>query len=191
MGFETMANLGEEVEHPRTNLPRGIVLAVVASLVLYVAVAVAAVLAGSPPDSPLLGLFEGHAAGAFALLGAVAISNGVLVEIMMLARLFYGLANAGQLPRVFAGVNQRTRTPVRATVAAGIVVLAAALALPFAQLLALSNALTLAVFVLVDLALWRVHRMSRVRADHFIAPRWVPLSGAVLSALLIAAEAVR
>ncbi len=45
-------------------------------------------------------------------LGALAIANGDAgVEIMMLARLFYGMARRQQLPAVLGNVNPRTRTP--------------------------------------------------------------------------------
>ena len=42
--------------------------------------------------NPLLDLFQGRGASAFALAAAIAVANGVLVEFMMLARLFYGMA---------------------------------------------------------------------------------------------------
>jgi amino acid transporter len=190
IGFETMANLGEEVRRPKRILPLGIILAVAASIILYVAVAAAAVLSGRSGDVPLLSLFEGRAVSGFALVGAIAISNGVLVEIVMLARLFYGLASRGELPAALAKVDARTRTPVIATVAAGAIILATALVLPFQQLLMLANASTLVIFVLVDLALWRVHRTSPATAGGFAAPRWVPPVGAALAAILLAAEFV-
>jgi amino acid transporter len=191
MGFETMANLGEEVQHPQRTLPRAIIIAVGASLVLYVAVAAAAVAAGGPSQVSLISLFEGNAAGAFAIVGAVAISNGVMVEIIMLARLFYGLATHRQLPAPLGRVSPRTQTPVLATLTAGTIVLVAALALPFHQLLVLANTLTLAVFALVDLALWRLHRTTPPLGEHFKAPAWVPPAGAAASLLLILAEFVR
>lgn len=190
IGFETMANLGEEVKDPKRILPRGIILAVCASIVLYVAVAAAAVVGGGAGDVPLLDLFDGRAVPAFALLGAVAISNGVLVEIVMLARLFYGMASRAQLPSVLARVNARTRTPVVATLAAGAIVLATALIVPFERLLVLANALTLLIFIVVDIALWQVHRSQgrSSTAGYYRAPRWAPLVGATLAALLIGAE---
>ena len=78
--------------------------------------------------------FKGAEASAFALAAAIAVANGVLVEIMMLARLFYGMARNGQLPDVLASVHPRTRTPVFATVLAGGIVLSAALSFPFQDL---------------------------------------------------------
>ena len=190
IGFETLANLAEEVAEPRRTLPRGILGAIAASLVLYVAVSVAVVLADSTGANPLLALFGGTATTAFALIAAIAVANGVLVEIVMLARLFYGMARNGQLPAVLGDVNRRTQTPIAATLAAGAVVLAAALLLPFASLLVLANGVTLAVFVAVDLALWRVQQRAPAPPGVIRVPRWLPPCAAGLSLALMIAEAV-
>ena len=188
IGFETMANLGEEVKNPRRTLPLGIIIAVAVSVVLYVAVAAAAVVSGSTGDLPLLNLFEGKAAPGFALIGAIAISNGVLVEIVMLSRLFYGMSNKGQLPAFIGGVDARTQTPVIATIVAGTIILVTAVAVPFERLLVLANALTLLIFIVVDLALLVVHRRPSAGEKSFVTPRWVPPIGAGLAFALIAAE---
>ncbi len=187
IGFETLANLAEEVRDPQRTLPRGIIAAVAASIALYVAVAYVAVLAGGDRVNPLLGLFEGAGASAFALVAAIAVANGVLVQIVLLARLFYGMARAGELPAVLARVDPRTRTPVAATLLGGAIILAAALLLSFERLLVLANAVTLAVFTLVDLALWRVQRTAAAAPSAAI-PRWIPPVAAVLSVTLMLAE---
>jgi basic amino acid/polyamine antiporter, APA family len=83
IGFETLANLAEEVQDPKQTVPRGILGAVGASIVLYVAVATAAVLADSTSSSPLLDLFEGTNASVFAAVASIAVANGVLVEIVI------------------------------------------------------------------------------------------------------------
>jgi len=187
-GFESLANLAEEVKDPMRTVPRGIMAAVAASLILYIAVASAAVLGDSAADSPLLGLFTGKSATAFAAIGTIAVANGVMVQIIMLARLFYGMARRGQLPSGLARIDPTTRTPVRATILAGIIVLAAALLVPFERLLVLTNALTLVVFLLVALALWNVQRRQRPVAGQFAAPRWVPPCAAALSLILLMSE---
>jgi len=187
IGFESLANMGEEVRDPGRTLPLGIIGAVAASIALYLGVAVAAVLGGHGGTS-LLGLFGGMGATAFALVGTLAVANGVLVEIIVLSRLFYGMARRGQLPTVLAGVHPRTRTPLAATATAGGLVLAMALFLPFERLLGLATALTLAIFVLVDLALWRVQRASLAPPHTFTVPRWVPPVAATLAAMLLVAE---
>jgi basic amino acid/polyamine antiporter, APA family len=188
IGFETIANLAEEVKDPARTMPRGILGAVAASIVLYVAVATAAVLADSTSGRPLLDLFEGNGASVFAVVGSIAVANGVLVEIVMLARLFYGMARNGELPSILEQVDTRTRTPTVATILAGAIVLAAALLIPFEHLLVLANAVTLGVFALVDMALWRVQQREPVAAGRFATPGWVPPLAALLAVVLMLAE---
>jgi basic amino acid/polyamine antiporter, APA family len=156
--------------------------------VLYVAVATAAVLADSTSGRPLLDLFEGNGASVFAVVGSIAVANGVLVEIVMLARLFYGMARNGELPSILEQVDTRTRTPTVATILAGAIVLAAALLIPFEHLLVLANAVTLGVFALVDMALWRVQQREPVAAGRFATPGWVPPLAALLAVVLMLAE---
>ena len=189
IGFESLANMGEEVRDPHRTLPRGIVGAIGVSLVLYLAVAVAAVAGGREPAS-LAALFGGPGASAFAVVGTLAVANGVLVQIMVLARLFFGVAKRGQLPTLLARVNARTRTPLAATVLAGGLVLGMALFLPFERLLALANLITLLIFALVDIALWRVQRASSAGQGRFAVPHWLPLVAAALALALVAAELI-
>jgi amino acid transporter len=187
LGFETLANMGEEVRDPRRTLPRGIVGAVGVSVALYVLVVTAVVLSDRTATHPLIGLFEGKAVSVFAIVGALAVGNGVLVQIVMLARLFYGMSSRGQLPRAMAWVHPRTRTPVPATLVAGTIVLTVTLGVPFERLLVFGNAITLAVFILVDLALWRL-RLQGIVAEGFRTPRWIPPTAAATCMMLLVAE---
>ncbi|MBU6499657.1 MAG: amino acid permease [Rhodospirillales bacterium] len=188
IGFETLANLAEEVKNPQRTVPRGIIGAVAASIAIYVAVALAAVLADTGPAAPLLDMFEGRGASVFAAVGAIAVANGVLVQIVMLGRLFYGMAGNGELPSMLARVSAGTGVPAPATVLAGAIVLAAAMLVPFERLLVLTNAITLGVFFVVDLALWRVQRREPAAAGAFTAPRWVPPLAAAFALALLLAE---
>ena len=188
IGFETLANLAEEVRDPSRTLPRGIIGAVAASVVVYVAVAAGVIMADRSASRPLLSLFEGQGATAFAAVGFLAVANGVLVQIVMLARLFYGMARNGQLPAGLGRVHPRTRTPALATVLAGGIVLSTAALVPFERLLVLANALTLAVFALVDLALWHLQRSAPAARGAFAVPSWVPLLAAATAVGLLLAE---
>jgi hypothetical protein len=80
--------------------------------ILYIAVSSAVILSNQTGANPLIGLFEGRGASLFALVGSLCVANGVMVEIIMLARLFYGMSEKGQLPAALARVHPRTRTPV-------------------------------------------------------------------------------
>jgi amino acid transporter len=187
IGFETLANMAEEAVDARRNIPRAILGALGASALLYVAVATAIVFSGVRAANPMLALFDGPAATVFAGLGSVAVANGVLIEIVMLARIFYGMARKAQLPAFLAEVAARTRTPVKATLCAGAIVMVTALFLPFAHLLVAANALTLGVFALVSIALWRIKR-SDAGVAPFSVPVWLPPAAAILALLLIVAD---
>lgn len=187
IGFETLANMAEEAKDASRTVPRAILGAIASSSLFYVAVAAAVVFSGVGAKNPMMGLFDGRSAIAFATLGSIAVANGVLIEIVMLARLFYGMARREQLPAFLATINPRTRTPVAATLCAGAIVLAAAVFLPFEHLLVLANALTLAIFALVAAALWRV-KSRDATATPFVVPAWVPPVAACISVALIVAE---
>ena len=185
IGFETLANMTEEVRDPRRNIPRGIIGALIGAIALYVLVTASVVLSGRLSDAPLLSVFTGPAARLFPVIGFLAVANGVMVQIIMLARLFYGMASKHDLPAWLGKVNARTRTPVRVTIVAGAIVLATALLLPFEKLL-LTNALTLAVFAIVNMALWRAKRRDPVPAGVLRTPAWLaPVSAALSLGLLL------
>lgn len=188
IGFESLVNMAEETKDPRRTVPYSIVGAILVSTLLYIVVAAALVFSGRGGQSPLIDLFQGPYATLFAAVGALAIANGVLVEIMMLARLFYGMARRRQLPHILGRVHPRTRTPIEATALAGAIVLATALLIPFERLLALANALTLGIFAIVGIALWRIQRRQPAGEGVFAVPRWVPPAAAALAVGLILAE---
>ncbi len=188
IGFESLVNMAEEAKDPRRTVPYSIIGAVLVSTLLYVVVAAALVFSGRGGQSPLIDLVQGPYATLFAAVGALAIANGVLVEIMMLSRLFYGMARKRQLPALLGCVHSRTRTPIAATALAGAIVLATALLIPFERLLTLANALTLGIFAIVDIALWRVQRKQPAGEVVFAVPRWVPPAAAALTVGLILAE---
>lgn len=189
IGFEVLANMGEETKDPRRTLPRAILAAVALSIVLYVAVAAATVWAGSTKaDNPLLGLFSGEAAVVFALVGALAIANGVLVEIVMLSRLFYGMAARGHAPALLGRVSESTKTPIVATLTAGSLVLGVALFFPFERLLSLANLLTLIVFTVVNLAAMRVRADASAPPSGVATPVWTAPLAALMTLSLAMSE---
>ena len=127
------------------------------------------------------------------LISMVAVINGALIQIVMASRLLYGMANQKLAPAALSRIHPRTRTPVRATIIAGSVVLILALALPLLSLAKLASTVTLAVFALVNISLFILKRReatnpptSESLKDHFTCPRWIPLLGFLLCILFLA-----
>ena len=105
----------------------------------------------------------------------------------MLARLVYGMARRSLLPRWLATVSKR-HVPLSATLVAGALVLLSTVALPFDALLRLSTTLTLLVFALVSLSLWRLQQRAPRHDLTFRVPRWVPVAAVLGSTGLIVAQ---
>ncbi len=196
IGFEDIDSIAEETIDPQHTLSRGIFITLVLTMVIYIAVILAA-LAAVPADeiaasrAPLALVFArttGLSPFAITLIAVVATVNGIIVQIIMSARVIYGLANQGRLPARLARINPVTGTPVAGTALIVALVLVLALLFPITRLAAWTSAITLAVFVLVCVALARVKRSGAPAPEGtFIAPVWVPYTGAAAcTALLLA-----
>jgi len=193
IGFEDMANVAEEVQDPIRNMPRAILLAIALSTLLYLAVSLAAVLA-VPMDeltasgAPLALMFE-QATGAspkiMALISLFAVINGALIQIIMAARMLYGMSREGWLPKRIGKVNARTQTPVLATILVSIGVLVLALALPLVTLAKITSFSVLAVFALLGVALARMKRAGAPARGVYTVPAWVPYASTAAAITLI------
>lgn len=196
IGFESLANMGDEAKDAKRTLPRAIILSIVISTAVYVAVSLVAVLA-VPPDqlarspAPLSLILDGTSWAPTELLALIvvfAVPGGILIDMVMASRMLYGLARRSLVPAWLGQVNRRTQVPVIATLAAGGAAFVLAVGVPFGGLVTATSTLTLLVFLAVNLALWRVQRRQLRPHDGFDAPSWMAPTAAVLCVVLIAAE---
>jgi len=199
IGFEGIANIAEEVRDPAWTLPRAIFLTLGSATVLYVLVIWVALVATSPAElaaskAPLALVFvrlTGAPAQVMSLIAIVATLNGIIVQIIMSARVIYGLSQQGGLPPALGVVNPVTRTPLRATLLTIAVSLVLALLLPLEQLADLTARITLVVFAFVNFALARIKLVETAQPEGlFQAPVWVPWCGGVSCLALIVADAL-
>lgn len=160
IGFEDMVNLAEEVKNPRKTLPKAIFIALGIATLLYALTALSAVLI-IPLDelieseAPFALLFEkqGFSPVLITFISLIAILNGVLVQIIMAARVMYGMAKQRAAPSIFSKVHPVTQTPIFATTIAAILVLILALWFPIMTLAQVTSFIILIVFALVNLSL--------------------------------------
>ena len=199
IGFEHLVNIAEEMKAPLRTLPRALFLtlgltAVIYGLVVWVAVTAVppAELAASP--APLALVFERLTGLPLITLSAIAIVatlNGVIVHMIMIARVVYGLAQQGNLPAVLGTLNRATGTPLLATAIGAALVLFFALAVPLEGLAKLTSQGTLVLFAIVNLALIRIKlREAAPPTDVFVCPIWVPVAGLCASVLLLLLDIV-
>jgi len=113
------------------------------------------------------------------------------VHMIMIARVIYGLADQGNLPKTLTRLNPVTHTPLLATAIGVGAILGLALAVPLAGLAELTARFTLVIFAVVNLALIRIKSRNEASpSGAFVCPRWVPFAGLVSSVLLFAVDLV-
>lgn len=196
IGFEDMVNVAEEVEEPRRTIPKAIIYTLVIATVLYLATCIAVTmavpmeaLAGS--SAPLALVFADAPEAmklSFSAIAVVATVNGVLIQMIMVSRVIYGMADRGRLPAYFARLSARTQTPSVATACVVVSILGLSLFLPIERLAEWTSQIVLGVFVCVNLALVAIKRRDDPAEDHFSTPLIVPICGVATSAILLTAS---
>ena len=194
IGFEHLVNVAEELKEPSRTLPRALFLTLGITALFYAVVVWVSVTAVPPQElarsaAPLALVFERLTGMPLVTMSAIAIVatlNGVIVHMIMIARVIYGLADQGSLPKVLARLNPVTRTPVLATIIGMVAILGLALSVPLAGLADWTARFTLLIFAIVNVALIRIKRRREAPpAGAFICPPWVPVAGTISSVLLL------
>ncbi|MBV1931679.1 MAG: amino acid permease [Porticoccaceae bacterium] len=196
IGFEDMVDVAEEVKDVKQTLPRAILLTLGITTAIYMLLMVTAVLSLTPgelasSEAPLSSIYEHHVgekAIIISIIGMLAIINGALIQIIMAARVLYGMSSRGQLPGLFSKVHHRTRTPLIATVVASSLVLILALLGRLASLAEATSIIILILFSIVNLALWRIKRQEPFPVDVRVFPAWIPVIGFFVSFAFVVGE---
>ncbi|MDP9865871.1 MULTISPECIES: APC family permease [Streptosporangium] len=193
LGFEDSVNLAEESKDPQRDYPRALFGGLVVAATIYMAVAFTATMlvdSETLTDSsgPLLEVVK--VAGSafppklFALIALLAVGNTALINMLMASRLMYGMAREGIVPKVFAAVHPTRSTPWVAIVfTVGIAAVLVATG-DVSSLADTTVLLLLCVFTLVNVAVL-VLRKDRVEHDHYRAPSWMPVVGALVCLVLV------
>lgn len=191
IGFEDMVNMAEEVKDASTNLPKAIIITTIVSTIIYVLVAFVAVVAipvkeiaeSAAPLTAIVSASSWFPAPLLSVISVIAILNGAIVQLLMAPRVVYGITRSSSRLRFLSVINQRTQTPIIATIVVSACMLVFALLLPLAQLAQLTSAIILSLFILVNAALLVFKK--REIYDGFQVYHWVPVFGIVFSFLLL------
>ena len=195
IGFEDILNVSEEVKNPRRNVPFGLVGAMCAATLIYVAVAITAVsvLGWEALSKSAHPLDEVAARAApwftgidkvFFVVTIFAIGNTALLNYLMGSRLLYGMGTQGLLPPVLSRVHLRRHTPHVAIVCLFGIVTALISAGDVKAMAEATVLLLLAVFTLMNAALVILKRRPGEQPGGFEIPLLIPVLGALVCAVL-------
>jgi len=181
-GFDAIATAAEEAKNPARDLSIGIVGSMVLCVLIYMAVAAAAI--GAEPflnfskgADPLAQILRdiGHPTAAWLLAASASIGlpTVILAFFYGQSRIFLAMSRDGLLPGPLAKLSSR-RNPVRITIFTAIVTGILAGLVPLNDLVALANAGTLTAFIFVCAAMMTMRRKDPDAPRTFKTPLpWV------------------
>jgi APA family basic amino acid/polyamine antiporter len=185
IGFDAITTAGEEVKNPRRNIPLAIMICIGIVTLLYCLVAVAAIgalsadeVADQPAALSLIvdRVTESAVGGGVIAFGAVvAIASVVLAVMYGQTRILMSMSRDGLIPHVFEKVSPKTATPVANTWIVAAVFAVPAAVVPLDVVLNLTTIGTLAVMVVVNIAVVALRRRYPDTPGGFRVPLY-PLS---------------
>ncbi|CAM4142187.1 APC family permease [Janibacter anophelis] len=203
VGFEDSVNMAEETHEPSKIFPRVMLTGLGITGVIYVLVsitAVALVPVGDLTDpEKASALTQVVAAGApglpfdkiFPFIGMFAVANSALINMLMASRLVYGMARQEVLPPGLGLVHRSRQTPWVAIIFTTLISFALITYVVLdseSKVVSLlggtTSLLLLAVFTIVNIAVL-VLRRDDVGREHFRAPTFLPIIGAIFCAFLV------
>jgi APA family basic amino acid/polyamine antiporter len=184
IGFDAVSTAAQEAKNPARDMPIGILGSLIICTILYVAMS--AVLTGLLPypklndAAPVAVALQAHPSlnwlTGWVIVGALAgLTSVILVMMLAQARIFLAMAHHGLLPRAFASIHPRYRTPHVATLVTGITAAVVAATFPIGLLGELVAIGTLIAFIVVCIG---VLVLRRTRPD-LPRPFRVPAIGIV------------
>lgn len=197
IGFEKLATLAEEMQHPRKDLPKAIIGSILISALLYIVISTVALFALDLnliawSEKPLAVLYEtitGKQAVIISLISLISISNWILVLLIMWSRMLYGMATEWRIPRWFAKTTSGWTNPLASLSVMYVSVLIGILAFPLITLVSYTNLIIFVIFSLVNISLLLLKKNEQQtceRYEHnFHVPAFVPILGMIINILFL------
>jgi basic amino acid/polyamine antiporter, APA family len=198
IGFGDMVQTAEEVKDVEKTLPRAMIISLIIVFMFYIMISLALVGSGrvdqiADAKAPLVEAVGdvGMPMLPVAIASLFVIVNGSLAQIVAASRMMMDMArdDRGGMPTVMQKVDDRTSTPMAATIVSGAAVLGLALFFPLKTLASGTSVAILLVFTAVNAALWRLKR-TRQTDDLLSIWRIVPVLGTLFCALAIVGQII-
>jgi APA family basic amino acid/polyamine antiporter len=200
IGFDSVSVAAQECRNPQRDLPVGILTSLAICTALYIAISI--VLLGMAYYTTMSNIPNpvSFAVGKIASLhwlvpiidvgASVGLASTIFVGIYGQSRIFYSMSRDGFLPKGFAAVHPRFKTPHRGTIVTGIAAAAIAAIFPINVLGQLVSIGTLLAFVVVCFGIMvlrvqapKARRPFRTPAVWVVAPLGIAICGYMMYSL--------
>lgn len=182
LGFDMVSTAAQEAKNPQRNMPIGILGSLALCTVLFLLFS--HVLTGLAPyqefknsaapvavalkHTPFVWLSQ-----AILLAIIVGYTSVILVDLLAQSRVFYAMANDGLLPKIFAEIHPRFRTPWKSNLLLCLFVGLFAALVPLNVVGEMTSIGTLLAFVIVCAGVW-IMRVKMPDAPRAFKTPWVP-----------------
>lgn len=186
-GYEIIVQAGEEVKNPRVNIPRAVFISLAIVIPMYMLVAFVAMGAVNPETGiPTYQWLAQHAelgvaeaARQFMPLGTILLLIGGILSTMSAlnattfssTRVSFAMGRDRNLPDAFSDIHPVTRTPHKALLWSGVLILAMAIAIPIKDVATAADIMFLLLFLQVNVAVITLRKKYGDRLKYgFIMP---------------------
>jgi len=195
LGFGRIAALGEEVKNPKRTLPLAILLALAASIVLYVVTGLVATglknyTSLGKSSSPIAD--AAAATGSFAVVATVSVGalvatvSVLLTNLLGVSRVSFAMARNGQIPKSMAKIHPKLGTPYVSILITGAIMSVLAFVSDLRQTAAITSFSMLTTHIILHSSALRLRRKTP-HLKTFKAPLYplVPVLGAASCIILM------
>ena len=182
IGVTKIAAVGGEIKSPSKNLPFGILISLLFSIVLYVFVTLTMAITVDPANY----VESGHAredpiyifaldvggqtvATIAATFAAVTVLSGSLAGIMAASRFLFAMARDNLLPAFFEDVHGRFETPHWAIIGTGLSMAAAIMYLPVHDVAEFASGFNIMIFIVINASVLVLRSSAK---SHWYEPKW-------------------
>jgi APA family basic amino acid/polyamine antiporter len=161
LGFDAISTVSEETKDPTRNIPLGLILSLLLSVVFFILVsftltAVVPYQELNVPDALAFALYkvnEPFAANIIALGAVITITTVMLVMGIGFTRIVFALSRDNLLPKTLSEVHPKYNTPYKATLIGGVLLSVMAGMIPLKVLAELVNIGTLFAYLMVTISI--------------------------------------
>lgn len=198
IGYGLITTASEEVIDPEKNIPKAIIISVVAVIIIKTATFFIGLgiknwetLVPGVTSTPMIDtaiVIGGQIGGyLFALAGILATLSSINTAVLASSRTSYALARDKRFPAIFKSINKRTKTPIFSILGTGIIIIIATSIRDLEHISSITSIFSLTGYTLVNVALIIFRKKQPNTKRKFKVPFYpiTPILGIIINIFMV------